>query len=29
MMTATANGARLEMPYPVQESIFDVVELRR
>jgi hypothetical protein len=28
-MTATANGARLEMPYPVQESIFDVVELRR
>jgi len=29
MMTATANGARLEMPYPVQESVFDVVELRR
>jgi len=29
MMTATSGGARLEMPYPVQESIFDVVELRR
>ena len=29
MMTATANGARLEMPYPVQESTFDVVELQR
>ena len=28
-MTATANGARLEMPYPVQESTMDVVELRR
>ena len=28
-MTATANGARLEMPFPVQESVFDVVELRR
>jgi hypothetical protein len=29
VMTATASGARLEMPYPVQESLFDVVELRR
>jgi hypothetical protein len=28
-MTATTNGARLEMPYPVQESTMDVVELRR
>ena len=28
-MTATSNGARLEMPYPVQESMMDVVELRR
>jgi hypothetical protein len=28
-MTATANGARLEMPFPVQESTMDVVELRR
>jgi Domain of unknown function (DUF4893) len=28
-MTATAGGARLEMPFPVQESTFDVVELRR
>jgi hypothetical protein len=28
-MTATANGARIEIPYPVQESVFDVVELRR
>jgi hypothetical protein len=28
-MTATSNGARLEMPYPVQESRMDVVELRR
>ena len=28
-MSATANGARLEMPYPVQESTMDVVELRR
>jgi hypothetical protein len=28
-MTATASGARLEMPYPVQESTMDVVELRR
>jgi hypothetical protein len=29
MMTKTTAGARLEMPYPVQESTFDVVELRR
>jgi len=28
-LTATASGARLEMPYPLQESIYDVVELRR
>jgi hypothetical protein len=28
-MTATTNGARLEMPYPLQESTFDVIELRR
>ena len=28
-MTATANGARLEMPFPMQESTMDVVELRR
>ena len=28
-MTATANGARLELPYPVQESTMDVVELKR
>ncbi|HTT99312.1 MAG TPA: DUF4893 domain-containing protein [Rhizomicrobium sp.] len=28
-MTAISGGARLEMPYPVQESTFDVVELRR
>jgi hypothetical protein len=29
LLTATAGGARLEMPYPLQESTFDVVELRR
>ena len=29
LLTATVRGARLEMPYPVQESDFDVVELRR
>jgi Domain of unknown function (DUF4893) len=29
MFTRTSAGARLEMPYPVQESTFDVVELRR
>ena len=29
MLTATANGARLELPYPLQESTFDVIELRR
>jgi len=28
-MTATANGARLEMPFPMQESTMDVIELRR
>ena len=28
-MTATSGGARLEMPYPLQESTMDVVELRR
>jgi len=28
-MTATAGGARLELPFPVQESTMDVVELRR
>ncbi len=28
-LTATASGARIEMPYPVQESVFDVIELRR
>jgi hypothetical protein len=28
-MTAISGGARLEMPFPVQESVFDVVELRR
>lgn len=29
MLTATSAGARLEMPYPVQESTFDVIELKR
>jgi hypothetical protein len=29
MLYATARGARIEMPYPVQESTFDVIELRR
>lgn len=29
MLHATASGARIEMPYPVQESDFDVIELRR
>ena len=29
MLTATANGARLEMPYPLQESTFDVIEMKR
>jgi Domain of unknown function (DUF4893) len=29
MFTKTSAGARLEMPFPVQESSFDVVELRR
>ena len=28
-LTATASGARIELPYPVQESLFDVIELRR
>jgi hypothetical protein len=28
-LVATAGGARLEMPYPLQESTFDVVELKR
>jgi hypothetical protein len=28
-LVATSYGARLELPYPVQESTFDVVELRR
>jgi hypothetical protein len=28
-MSATANGARLEIPFPVQESTMDLVELRR
>ncbi len=28
-LVATAGGARLEMPYPLQESVFDVIELRR
>jgi hypothetical protein len=28
-LTATSYGARLELPYPVQESTFDVIELRR
>jgi Domain of unknown function (DUF4893) len=28
-LVATAEGARIEMPYPVQESVFDVIELRR
>jgi uncharacterized protein DUF4893 len=28
-LVATADGARIEMPYPVQESVFDVIELRR
>ena len=29
MLHATAAGARIEMPFPVQESTFDVIELRR
>lgn len=29
LLSATAGGARLELPYPVQESTFDVIELRR
>jgi hypothetical protein len=29
MLTTTSHGAILEMPYPVQESVMDVVELRR
>jgi len=28
-LTATEDGARLELPFPVQESVFDVIELRR
>jgi hypothetical protein len=28
-LTATSYGARLEFPYPVQESTFDVIEMRR
>jgi len=28
-LTATQDGARLELPFPVQESVFDVIELRR
>lgn len=28
-LTATPEGARLELPFPVQESVFDVIELRR
>jgi len=28
-LSATADGARIELPYPLQESIFDVIELRR
>ncbi len=28
-LTATSYGARLELPYPLQESTFDVIELRR
>jgi hypothetical protein len=28
-LIATSYGARLEMPYPLQESTFDVIELRR
>jgi len=29
MLYATSRGARIELPYPVQESTFDVIELRR
>jgi hypothetical protein len=29
MLTATSHGAVIEMPFPVQESTMDVVELRR
>jgi hypothetical protein len=29
MLSRTAHGAVIEMPYPVQESTMDVVELRR
>lgn len=29
LLHATAAGARIEMPYPMQESTFDVIELRR
>lgn len=29
LLVATAGGARLELPYPVQESTFDAIELRR
>lgn len=29
VLHATAAGARIEMPFPVQESTFDVIELRR
>jgi hypothetical protein len=28
-LSATSAGARLELPFPVQESTFDVIELRR
>ena len=28
-LTATSAGARLEMPYPLQESTLDVIELKR
>jgi hypothetical protein len=28
-LVATSYGARLELPYPLQESTFDVIELRR
>ncbi|MBV8977579.1 MAG: DUF4893 domain-containing protein [Alphaproteobacteria bacterium] len=28
-LTATQDGARLELPFPLQESTFDVIELKR
>lgn len=29
LLSATSRGPRIEFPYPLQESVFDVIELRR